>query len=942
MVTIMLLPAMLVGGLVSLAYYSFALMIAVKKPVWNFFLLLFSFVTYFGMMVAVVAILLFLNTLSHGSVQETTNIALVVFFALMFVGTVSGITRANFQSQFLNVDYPSVSIRFNFDNFIALLSLASEFFSLCAFVFVKSVPWTESVGLQIGMRWFLFDFGIKVDGFLVSFYLMLSCVCVFFVAVTVILALYKYVRMSLVEIGSYKLVNIGFPIFAETIFIPVVTVMMRAMNCSVDPSDATRMYLDASPTVQCWTGKHRFYVGFSLVALMSYFPTALFMGTRLTAISDGAFVGEKLDIKYKPIFYMWSTFVKCVLAGLSTFFSAHYLTPFLFVTLVGNIYLVLLNWYYQPCCVKIINKARALSYLAATWSTISALVALKVNDTTSRVSMYVLFGGLGVIVLGIAIAVATHKSRSSSVEVYTFGQGHHGELGLGASRNIHHPLRNGSLSEHTITKLVCFAKMNFAITNKSRVFCWGHGPLLTIRCPPNGVLEPTEAPALTGKRLHDIVVGNRIAVGITESGQVFYWTRSNSREIDPHPHVKSSSSSSPKQGRRRSAVPANADSIHEVLLASEEPIPIPGEVSGLAIVKVVISPTDSVFMIAADGRVAVFGINKERLMGPEVVDEVCSSSVILTLGLEGVRVVDLIVRERRALVIGHRGELLTWGLGSYGVLGHGHCADLESPTPVEFFPQNNLVVLQASLNDFYGVALTNDGRVFMWGRYDPIDQTRNDFYAARPLPSRAEETTDAWPTEVVSLRGLPVMRLIADCPECLLVMLDDHSLYRIVYKTIVADPQRAHTLWETANDMASNTAQTQLAKAKTKNKRATALNQLRKQNAARLRGVRFTAEPYLVARRLLGGHGISAIDASPEMVAVSLTRQIDPRVSLVATYIKILFFKKAPLDYEALDILSYDEPIVDGKEYHVPASFVKSMQIGREHVCCLAVRNSFV
>jgi alpha-tubulin suppressor-like RCC1 family protein len=907
-----------------------------------------------------------------GQLYQVSNYALVVFFGLMFLGSVAGVGRANANRQFLSIDYPSTAVRFNFDNALAVLSLMSEVLSLCAFVFQADIPWTKTGRASIGFRWFVFDFGIST--FVLSFYVMMGTVLVFFVVVTTILVLFHYVKMSLVEIGKYNVVNIGFPLLAETVFVPVITVMMRSVTCSKVADGSGRMTLDADQTIFCWTtDAHRFYAGFALVALMSYFPTALFMGTRLSAISDGAFAGEKLDIKYKPIFFLYATFVKCVMAGVATFF-VRFRFPFLGIMLAGNVLLFALNQYWKPCSVLVVNKARSLIYLASTWTTIAAFAAVEINDPTSYLSIIIWLSGLGIILFGIVIAIATHKGHDSVIEVYSMGQGGHGELGLGATRSIHHPIRNGNLSELTVVRLICHEQMSFAITDTHQVFCWGKGDLFTVRCEAEGILEPVEATLLSAKNVTNIFFGTKIAFAVSESGQLFYWTARVPSDVtmvdglwegselgQAHPINRvgpaspnnsntlgtptPSTSSGGGGGRRKSTTAKPLDpQFMEIyyIPKCDQPVPVPGEVSGLSVARVKCTPTNSCFILTTAGQILVFGNNKSNLFGPNVPSVLKEAEFMPGLSEHDV-FVDFSVSADRVFATTSHGVLWVWGSGRFGLLGNGACSDVYDPTPAQFFLVNQLRVLSAFSNEYYATALTQDGRVFMWGRYDPIEAVTNSFSPSRPLPARREETNDVWPTEVLALSGLPVIAIYPECPQCLIVMINDFSIYRIVHKGVVSDPRKAVMLWESAH--AASTLMQNLgatgdkAKAKGKSAKSETASMLRKQNALRFRNVTFTAESYLVARRLLGGVPVTSVVATPHLVAVSQTRFIDPHIQLKASYIKILFFKREQFDYDKVDILTHDEPLVEEKEYIMMGiSKVKALSAGRAHISGLCVR----
>jgi len=60
------------------------------------------------------------------------------------------------------------------------------------------------------------------------------------------------------------------------------------------------------------------------------------------------------------------------------------------------------------------------------------------------------------------------------------------------------------------------------------------------------------------------------------------------------------------------------------------------------------------------------------------------------------------------------GDIYTWGAGSNGRLGHGHELDRFSPLIVNGLKGKNIV--QVACGDYHSAALTDNGKVFIWGK----------------------------------------------------------------------------------------------------------------------------------------------------------------------------------------------------------------------------------
>ena len=82
--------------------------------------------------------------------------------------------------------------------------------------------------------------------------------------------------------------------------------------------------------------------------------------------------------------------------------------------------------------------------------------------------------------------------------------------------------------------------------------------------------------------------------------------------------------------------------------------------------------------------------------------------------LRGVRLKSVGAGDSHVLAITAEGEVYTWGVGFYGCLGHGDETSRATPKLVEKLRGEHVVL--ASGGAFHSLAVTSDGRVFVWGR----------------------------------------------------------------------------------------------------------------------------------------------------------------------------------------------------------------------------------
>uniref|UniRef100_A0A0G4FMC9 RCC1-like domain-containing protein n=1 Tax=Chromera velia CCMP2878 TaxID=1169474 RepID=A0A0G4FMC9_9ALVE len=74
--------------------------------------------------------------------------------------------------------------------------------------------------------------------------------------------------------------------------------------------------------------------------------------------------------------------------------------------------------------------------------------------------------------------------------------------------------------------------------------------------------------------------------------------------------------------------------------------------------------------------------------------------------------------ESHSAVIGRAGDVLTFGAGTYGRLGHGE--DSDSPVPRQILGLKEEVIVQVACGTFHNLALTQGGKLFAWGSGAPV------------------------------------------------------------------------------------------------------------------------------------------------------------------------------------------------------------------------------
>lgn len=127
----------------------------------------------------------------------------------------------------------------------------------------------------------------------------------------------------------------------------------------------------------------------------------------------------------------------------------------------------------------------------------------------------------------IAITAGYHNNLvlTSDGEVWSWGWGAHGQLGLGDTKDRDVPTIIPELSQEGVCSLSCGDRHSFAITKDGRVFGWGSNEFGQLGCGKKGdtVLLPKQIEGLQGLMVVAISSGDRHSAAVTNTGAVYTW-----------------------------------------------------------------------------------------------------------------------------------------------------------------------------------------------------------------------------------------------------------------------------------------------------------------------------------------------------------------------------------------------------------------------------------
>lgn len=310
--------------------------------------------------------------------------------------------------------------------------------------------------------------------------------------------------------------------------------------------------------------------------------------------------------------------------------------------------------------------------------------------------------------------------RTEKCDVFVFGAGNMGELGLGPTskdRNVKRPRLNVHLSGDIKIVDVAVGGMHVAALDEDgRVWTWGvndQGSLgratkssvtkeITMKDGGDSdseedLLNPMESkPGLVegfpeGVEVVKLACGDSISVAIANDGVVYSW--GTFRASDGLLGYSKSSMISP------SPTPISLFSPYSICQIS--------------------CGTDHVLALSTTGRVYAWGNGQQFQMGRRVIERSRSNGLIpRPLALSKIRLIG--AGSYHSFAVNTAGETFAWGLNQFGQCGVGEGVDdgasVTTPTIVEGLRGKDIVWIGGG--EHHSLALTRTGEVLSWGRLD--------------------------------------------------------------------------------------------------------------------------------------------------------------------------------------------------------------------------------
>ena len=204
----------------------------------------------------------------------------------------------------------------------------------------------------------------------------------------------------------------------------------------------------------------------------------------------------------------------------------------------------------------------------------------------------------------------------------------------------------------------------------------------------------------------------------------------------------------------------------------------PSEVKALAHVKLCAATCGSAHNVVVDttGQCYTWGKCHYGQLGHGEMDR---NELVPKLvdALRGVKVKAVGAGDSHVLAVTASGELYTWGVGFYGCLGHGDESSSTTPKLVEKLQGEKITA--ASGGAFHSIAVTEDGRLFVWGR-DHCGQL-----GLKPV-EMPNYSTGGKGTKLVHLNQKVPVELKLPSPCRMISACNDHSLVLLENGTVLS------------------------------------------------------------------------------------------------------------------------------------------------------------
>ena len=276
-------------------------------------------------------------------------------------------------------------------------------------------------------------------------------------------------------------------------------------------------------------------------------------------------------------------------------------------------------------------------------------------------------------------------------QVYSWGWNDRATLGHGHQDcSVAKPRRVMGLQGVHIVQVAIGGWHALAVDSNGQCWAWGGNEYNQCAASEPGLRDLTEPrQCVTNLKVIQVSAGGMHSVALTDSGQIWMWG-------EPWGDFSMTVNREPR------------------LLEISGPGGLSQHRDATFVVKVACGAFHNL-ALTASGHVYSWGINDYGQLGNGTTSN-STVPILIDEGLYGLKISDVAAGGWHSLAITEEGEVYVWGRGEYGRLGLGDKAGASKLRPTKVEGLEGHRVVEASCGGTHTVVVTDEGRIFIWGR----------------------------------------------------------------------------------------------------------------------------------------------------------------------------------------------------------------------------------
>ncbi|GMH07974.1 hypothetical protein Nepgr_009814 [Nepenthes gracilis] len=317
-----------------------------------------------------------------------------------------------------------------------------------------------------------------------------------------------------------------------------------------------------------------------------------------------------------------------------------------------------------------------------------------------------------------------HSSLLVDGKFWIWGKGEGGRLGFGHEDAAFVPTLNPHLDN--VKCMALGGLHSVALSAPGRVHTWGYGGFGALgHCVYTRELVPRLVEGSWSGKIKHIATSGTHTAAITESGELYTWGRDEGEG---------------RLGLGPGRGPDQAGGLSVPSKVNALPVPVAAVSCG----------GFSTMVLTDDGQLWNWGANSNYELGRG--DKVGGWQPRPVYALEGVRTIQIACGGYHSLALTEDGEVLSWGHGGHGQLGHSSIQNCKIPTRIEAIADDHVVSIACGGSS--SAAVTGSGKLYMWGNAKDCQLGVPGLPQIQPSPVEVQflmEDDNAGPYKVLSV-----------------------------------------------------------------------------------------------------------------------------------------------------------------------------------------------